>query len=150
MDMHDVRAAGGEIEHLIDAARDALTDEMVGRLAETMSSGLSLLDRLERGGADRMIALLERLDGSGSLQKLCDSLPALVERMSRIEATLAAIDAAAQRASRLPPSRGGLRATLDLLRDPQFQDALRFLREVGKALRETTQVPPPQVPQNVR
>lgn len=145
MDSQDVRAAGGGIGHLVDAARDALTDEMVGRLAETMSRGLSLLDRLERGGAERVIALLERLESAGALQELCDALPDLVERISRIQATLEAIDAAAQRASRLPPSRGGLGGLWTLVREPEFQDALRFLQALGTELRDAR-----QVPQNVR
>jgi len=132
------REPGGEIGHLVDAARDALSDEMVGRLSATMTDAIALLDRLTRGGADRLIDLaeqFERLERSGALQKLSDSLPALVEGVSRIQPLLDAIDAAARRTGAQPASRGGLRALLALVREPQFQDTMRFLLAVGEELR---------------
>ncbi|MCD6734543.1 MAG: hypothetical protein LT103_13230 [Burkholderiaceae bacterium] len=131
----------GDLQRLVKLARvygsaeDAVTDEMVGRLSETVGHGLSLLDRFARGGADRVIGILERLESSGALQKLSDTLPDLAERMSRIQAMLAAIESAALRTSRMPPSRGGLGGMWELMRDPEAQDTLRFLLAVGKELR---------------
>lgn len=147
MDTQDMasRALDGEIVHLVDAARDALSDEMVGRLADTMAGGIALLDRFTRGGADRLIELGRQLDGlerSGALQKFFDSLPALVEGVSRIQAMLDAIDAAAERTSALPASPGGVRPLLQLVREPGFQDTMRFLLAVGEELRGTPGVPP--------
>lgn len=131
----------GDLQRLVKLARvygsaeDALTDEMVGRLTETVGNGLSLLDRFARGGADRVIGILERLESSGALQKLAETLPDLVERMTRVQAMLAAIESAAQRTSRLPPARGGLGGMWALMREPEAQDTLRFLLAVGKELR---------------
>src|SRR5690606_19932249 len=91
----------GDLQRLVKLARvygsaeDALTDEMVGRLTETVGNGLSLLDRFARGGADRVIGILERLESSGALQKLSEALPDLADRMGRIQAMLAAIESAA-------------------------------------------------------
>lgn len=140
MDMQGTapRETDGEIGHLVDAARDALSDEMVGRLSATMTDAIALFDRLTRGGAERLIGLaeqVERLERSGALQKLSDSLPALVEGVSRIQPLLDAIDAAAARTSALPASPGGLRALLALVREPEFQDTMRFLLAVGEELR---------------
>jgi hypothetical protein len=137
----------GDLQRLVKLARvygsaeDAVTDEMVGRLSETVGNGLSLLDRFARGGADRVIGILERLESSGALQKLSDTLPDLAERMSRIQSMLAAIESAALRTSRMPPSRGGLGGMWELMRDPEAQDTLRFLLAVGKELRGAL-VPP--------
>ncbi len=128
----------GEIRHLVDAARDALSDEMVGRLSDTVASGISLLDRFTRGGADRLVELvqqLDRLEQSGTLQKLVDSLPTLVEGVARLQVLLDAIDAAAKRTSGQPASPGGVRAALALAREPEFQDTMRFLLAVGEELR---------------
>ncbi|MCD6681217.1 MAG: hypothetical protein LT102_11280 [Burkholderiaceae bacterium] len=136
--------ADGETRHLVDAARDALSDEMVGRLSETVASGISLLDRFTRGGADRVVELvqqLDRLEQSGTLQKLVDSLPALVEGVGRLQVLLDAIDAAARRTSDLPASAGGVRAALALVRDPEFQDTMRFLLAVGEELHRARSAP---------
>ena len=131
----------GDLQRIVKLARvygsaeDAVTDEMVGRLSETVGNGLSLLDRFARGGADRVIAILERLESSGALQKLSETLPDLAERMSRVQTMLAAIESAAHRTSQLPPSRGGVGGLWTLMRDPETQDTLRFLLAVGKELR---------------
>lgn len=45
------RALDGEIERLVAAAGDALTDEMVGRLAGTAADAAELMDQIAR--ADR-------------------------------------------------------------------------------------------------
>lgn len=58
----------GDLDRLVKLARvygsaeDALTDEMVGRLTETVGNGLSLLDRASRGGAEHVVKMLEGLD----------------------------------------------------------------------------------------
>ena len=46
----------GDLERLVQLARiygsmqDAMTEEMVGRLSETVGAGITLLDRFNRGG----------------------------------------------------------------------------------------------------
>ena len=131
----------GDLNRLVKLARvygsaeDALTDEMVGRLTETVSNGLSLLDRFSRGGADRIIAILEGLESSGALQQLSDAVPKLTERLARIQGMLAAIETAAAATRQLPPSRGGVGGLWQLMREPDAQDTLRFLLAVGKEMR---------------
>ncbi|MDT3680525.1 MAG: hypothetical protein ROZ64_17015 [Burkholderiaceae bacterium] len=145
MDAQQTMSQGdGEIRHLVDAARDALSDEMVGRLSDTVANGISLLDRFTRGGADRLVELvqqLDRLERSGGVQKLVDSLPTLVEGVARLQVLLDAVDAAAKRTSELPASAGGVRAALALVREPQFQDTMRFLLAVGEELRRARGAP---------
>lgn len=124
-----------KLARVYGSAEDALTDEMVGRLTETVGNGLSLLDRFARGGADRVIGILESLDRSGALQQFSDTLPRLTERLARMQDMLGAIEAAASATRRLPPSRGGVGGLWQLMRDPDSQDTLRFLLAVGKELR---------------
>lgn len=123
------------LARLYSSAQDALTDEMVSRLAETMGNGLSLLDRFSRGGADNVVRMLESLQASGALERLSTMLPQLIERLSMVQDLLQSIDdaAAASRAAR--PSPGGLGGLWQMLRDPEAQDTLRFLLAVGKQLR---------------
>ena len=131
----------GDLERLSHLARvyssaqDALTDEMVSRLAETMGNGLSLLDRFSRGGADNVVRMLESLQASGALERLSTMLPQLIERLSMVQDLLQSIDdaAAASRAAR--PSPGGIGGLWQMLRDPETQDTLRFLLAVGRQLR---------------
>ncbi|KAB2870439.1 MAG: hypothetical protein F9K36_15255, partial [Burkholderiaceae bacterium] len=62
----------GDLNRLVKLARvygsaeDALTDEMIGRLTETVGNGLSLLDRASRGGAEQVVTMLEKLHDSGA------------------------------------------------------------------------------------
>jgi hypothetical protein len=133
----------GDLQRLVKLARvygsaeDALTDEMVGRLTETVGNGLSLLDRFARGGAERVIGILERLESSGALQQLSDAVPRLTERLTRMQDMLAAVESAAAATRELPPSRGGVGGLWQIMRDPDTQDTLRFLLVVGKELRRS-------------
>jgi uncharacterized protein YjgD (DUF1641 family) len=135
----------GDLDRLAKVARvyasaeDALTDEMVGRLAETMAEGMSLLDRLSRGGAGRMIEMMARLESSGALERIAQSLPRLLERMEMFEAMLSALDRASAAAEKAPRSAGGFGGLWSLLRDPDNQDALRFLIGLGKEMRAGAQ-----------
>jgi uncharacterized protein YjgD (DUF1641 family) len=135
----------GDLDRLAKVARvyasaeDALTDEMIGRLAETMAEGMSLLDRLSRGGAGRMIEMMARLESSGALERIAQSLPRLLERMEMFEAMLSALDRASAAAEKAPRSAGGFGGLWSLLRDPDNQDALRFLIGLGKEMRAGAQ-----------
>ncbi|MEZ5651178.1 MAG: hypothetical protein R3E87_11590 [Burkholderiaceae bacterium] len=133
--------ADGDLDRLVQLARvygsaqDALTDEMVSRLAETMAEGLSLLDRLNRGGAGRLIEMLARLEASGALERIAESLPRLLDRMDMLEGMLGAFETAATDTARQPRSSGGAGGLWALMRDPENQDSLRFLINLGKELR---------------
>ncbi|HET7260855.1 MAG TPA: DUF1641 domain-containing protein [Casimicrobiaceae bacterium] len=125
-----------QLARVYSSAQDALTDEMVGRMAETIGNGLLLLDRASRGGADRVITMLESLNASGALERLAATLPQLLERLGMVQSLLQAVDDAAAASRAAQPSTGGFGGLWRLLRDPESQDTLRFLLDVGKKLRQ--------------
>ncbi len=126
------------LARLYASAEDALTDDMVHRLADTAAEGLSLLDRLNRGGAGRMVEMLARMEASGSLKRIADALPRLLERLELLESLLHAIEGAGAASAKAPKSAGGVGGLWSLVREPESQDALRYLIEVGKSVRSAT------------
>lgn len=116
------------------AAQDALTDEMIGRIAATLGDSMVVLDRFHRGGGMRVIEALERLESSGVLDRIAATLPRLADRLDMIEAMLGCIEQAAADSNRTASS-GGAGGLWNLLKDPQNQDALRFLLNLGKNMR---------------
>ena len=114
--------ANGDLERLVHlartdgAAQDAMTDEMVARLAETAAESLSLMDRLNRAGLDRLV---------GSIERLSDVL----------ERTMGALEAANAEMTARPPAGGGLGGLWALMRSPENQETLRFLLAFGRAFR---------------
>jgi len=115
--------ANGDLERLValartyGAAQDAMTDEMVTRLAGTMAESLSLMDRLNRAGLDRIVGSLERL---GVV----------------LEDTMRALDAAKRDAAGSPAS-GGLGGMWRLLSDAENQESLRFLLAFAREFRKS-------------
>lgn len=124
-----------QLARLYSSAQDALTDEMVSRLAETVGNGLSLLDRASRGGAENVVKILESLQASGALERLSTMLPQLIERLGMVQDLLQSIDDAAAASRAAQSSAGGFGGLWRLLRDSESQDTLRFLLAVGKQLR---------------
>src|SRR5450759_520575 len=59
-----------EVERLIEAARDSMTDEMVSRLASTVSDGVELMDQVNRARLGRAIPALAELVNNGDLDRL--------------------------------------------------------------------------------
>lgn len=114
--------ANGDLDRLValartyGAAQDSLTDEMVGRLAETLSESLSLMDRLNRAGLDRLVGSIERL--------------AVV-----LEQTMGALDAAKRDVAAGPPAAGGLGGLWQMMRDRETQESLRFLLAFAREFR---------------
>jgi uncharacterized protein YjgD (DUF1641 family) len=114
--------ANGDLERLVHlartygAAQDAMTDEMVGRLAETVAESLSLIDRMHRAGLDRLVGNIERL---GVV----------------LEATMNAFEAA-KRDSAAQPAGGGIGGLWRLLGDPENQESLRFMLAFARAFRQ--------------
>ena len=125
-----------KLARVYGAAEDALTDDMIGRLTDTVGNGLSLLDRFSRGGAEHVVKMLENLQGSGALERIATMLPKLESRLSMVQETLESIDAAAAASSSVPASAGGFGGLWSMLRDPEAQDTLRFMLTVGKQLRK--------------
>lgn len=132
----------GDLDRLVKLARvygsaeDALSDEMIGRLTDTVGNGLSLLDRFSRGGAEHVVKMLENLQASGALERIATTLPRLESRLAMMQDTLASLEAAAAASRSAPKSAGGFGGLWGLLRDPEAQDTLRFMLDVGKQLRK--------------
>jgi Protein of unknown function (DUF1641) len=133
----------GDLERLVQlarlygAAQDALTEEMVGRLTETVTAGLTLLDRFNRGGADRLLQILERLDASGSLERAARVMPLLADRLEMLERMLHCVEEATHASDKQPPERGGVGGLWSLMKDPENQRSLRFLMILARQMRET-------------
>ncbi|MCL4746850.1 MAG: DUF1641 domain-containing protein [Burkholderiaceae bacterium] len=133
----------GDLDRLVKLARvygsaeDALSDEMVGRLTETIGNGLSLLDRASRGGAERIVAMLEHLEGSGALERLANSVPQLVERLGVVQNLLQSLEHAVNVSAQAPRASGGLSGLWQMMRDPDTQETLSFLLTIGKEMRKT-------------
>lgn len=106
----------GELASLVAAAQDALSDDMVSRLASALSEGITLLDRLTRNeGLMRLLQVLDRAECQYVLTSLADA----ISLMSRELATA-------------PPARGGITGLLKLAREPGTQEGLRALSLLGK------------------
>jgi uncharacterized protein YjgD (DUF1641 family) len=118
------------------SAEDALTDEMVGRMTDTVGQGLSLLDQVNRAGLERAIPAIAELVNSGALERIATLLPQLVDRLTTVQDVLQSIDAAAAASREAPPTGGGLGGLWHMMRDPETQDTLRFLLSIGKQMRK--------------
>ncbi len=125
-----------KLARVYGSAEDALSDEMVGRIAETAAEGLSLLDRLTRGGAFRMVEMLAQLESSGSLQRIAETLPRLAQKLDMLERMLHAFEAAASESATEPGPSGGLGGMWRLMADLGNQESLQYLVNVGKELRK--------------
>lgn len=107
-----------EMAQLVGAARDAMSDEIVGRLAGAMSEGLNLLDRLTRN--DGLMRLLQVLDEEESQQMLV-AMSVAIHRTSRDIAPTA-------------PAVGGVACMLRIFRDPGTLEGIRLLSVFGSHL----------------
>jgi uncharacterized protein YjgD (DUF1641 family) len=116
--MLDEAALGSLIEmiNLMAAAKDAMSDEIVTRVARTASEGMTLLDRLTRNeGLMRLLQVLDRPES----QYLLVSLSEAIGAMSRELATA-------------PPAKGGIVGLYRLARQPGTQEGLRALSLLGQ------------------
>ena len=113
------RIAG--LARLAGSAEDALSDDIVGRLARVGAEALALVDRLTRNGLGmRLLALVERVEGSHLPQHLVD-----------------AVESAGAQAAKAPAGKGGIGAALKLLSDAENQQALAYGLSILKALRKS-------------
>ena len=107
-----------EAERLLEGAGDALSDDIIARLAETSGELLCIADRLVRSeGLMRLLDLLER-------EHIVNSLVELGEA------------AAAAKASHAPSSGGGIGGMLKTMSDPDVQDALKFFATLFKEFKK--------------
>jgi hypothetical protein len=133
--------AAGDLERVADMARlvasaqDAMTDDMVNRLAGTFGDALTMMDRLTRCGLDRFIGVIEQLEANGALAKLADALPRLVAHAENVERILGCLDATVQAEKDAPRPVGGIGALWGIMRDPESVATLRFFMALGGRLR---------------
>ncbi len=105
-----------EMLNFVASAKDAMSDEIVARLARTMSEGMTLLDRITRNeGVMRLLQVLDRPETQYLLISLADALA----KMSRDLATA-------------PPAKGGLLGLVQLARTPGTQEGVRALSLLGQ------------------
>jgi len=110
-----------EIANLIGAARDAMSDEIVTRIAGTMSEGLNLLDRLTRNeGLMKLLQVLDRPDSQNLLIAFSE-----------------AINSTSQDIAAAPPAKGGLGCMMRVARDPGTQEGIRLLSMLGKYMSQS-------------
>jgi len=124
-----------KLARVYGSAEDALSDEMISRIAETAAEGMSLLDRLNRGGAGRLVELLAHLEASGDLHRIAEAIPRLVDRLDTLEGMLHGFEAAGEATEKGARAAGGFGGLWSMMRDPDNQDALRFLINLGKEMR---------------
>ncbi|MEW6119252.1 MAG: hypothetical protein AB1593_04095 [Pseudomonadota bacterium] len=110
-----------EVATLITAARDAMSDDIVSRVAGALSEGMTLLDRLTRN--EGLMSLLQVLDRQESQYFLV--------------ALSKAIHASSQEISAAPPAVGGIGCTLRVMRDPGILEGLRLMSLIGKHLSDS-------------
>jgi hypothetical protein len=105
-DLHQL----AELANLVTAARDAMSDDIVTRLAGAMSEGITLLDRLTRN--EGLIYLLQELDRPENQHFLVSMANAFTEASRELATT--------------PQAQGGLVCALRLARDPGVLEGLRW------------------------
>ncbi|MHB8622567.1 MAG: helical membrane plugin domain-containing protein [Sulfuricaulis sp.] len=116
----------GDLDRLISLARlvaaveDSLSDDIVNRLSLVATEMASLVDKLTRNeGFMRLIDILGREEVQCALVDIAESACA-----------------AKTEASGLPAPKGGIGGLWQLAKDPNTQDALRFMSLVSKQLRK--------------
>ncbi|MCG6968116.1 MAG: cytochrome P450 [Chromatiaceae bacterium] len=110
-----------ELSTLIAAARDALSDDIVSRLASAFSEGVTLLDRLTRN--EGLVHLLQELDRPENQRFLICLSNAFTE--------------ASKDLATAPPLNGGIAGLLRLVNDPGTQEGLRLVSMIGARLSDS-------------
>lgn len=124
-----------QLARVYHAAQDALTDEMVGRLSETIGEGISLLDRLNRSGMWRLVEVLEELESTGALQRIANGLPQLLDKLDMVTGMLSCLENAASR-SRGERVSGGIGSLWNIMTDEKTANSLKFLLSISEQMQE--------------
>ncbi len=124
-----------QLARVYHAAQDALTDEMIGRLAETFGEGMFLLDRVNRSGIWRLVEVIERLESTGALERIAKSLPQLLERLDMVAGLLTCLEDAASK-TKAQPAAGGIGSLWHIMTDEKSVRSLQFLLTMSEQLQE--------------
>jgi uncharacterized protein YjgD (DUF1641 family) len=115
----------GDLDRIVSLARvfggmeDALSDDMIGRLANIASETVSIIDRLHRDGlSSRLLRLLAEFEASGLAPKL-----------------IGAIDKARAEVASGPAPQGGFGGLISLMKRKDTQEAMQFGLALLNALR---------------
>ncbi len=113
-----------EFAQLVTSAQDAMNDDIVNRLASTLSEGMNMLDRVTRNQG--LLHMLREMDRPENQCFLVCMSNAFTEASRDLATT--------------PPTGGGIGGLLKLAMDPGTQEGLRLLALVAsrmsKGLRE--------------
>jgi hypothetical protein len=129
-----------QLARVYHAAQDALTDEMIGRMAETLGEGMSLLDRVNRSGFWRLVEVMERLESTGALERIATSLPQLLERLEMVTGMLNCLENAAKN-SKAQPAKGGIGSLWHIMTDEKTVNSLQFLLNMSEQMQENCAKP---------
>jgi hypothetical protein len=124
-----------QLARVYHAAQDALTDEMIGRIAETFGEGMSLLDRVNRSGFWRLVEVMERLESTGALERIASSLPQLLERLDMVAGMLTCLEDAASK-SKVQPASGGIGSLWNIMTDEKTVRSLQFLQNISEQMQD--------------
>lgn len=132
-----------QLLRLLGAAEDALTDDLVLRLAGLASHGMTLLDRLTRPESERYWEWAGRLSEGLTpdlLDRLLQQLPSLLDVLGRlqeagvVEDVVGAMERTRKDLASLPPPAGGLSGLWTLMKDAENQRTLQALLLFGRSV----------------
>ena len=104
---------------VLGSAGDALSDDIVGRLGEMANSMLILADRISRNeNLHKLLDLLERDYMVDMLTNMCEA-------------------AASAKASHDVQAKGGIIGLLNTMKDPEVQQALKFMSKFSAGFKNT-------------
>ncbi len=132
------------LARVIGSAQDALSDDIVARLAGVVSETVCLLDRITRSeGVQRLLNVLERDELVNFIDRCANNkgLMRMTELLEREEMQSALTDLleslcdAKRQTAEAPAPKGGIGGLLRIAKDPQTQEALQFVSAVGSRMR---------------
>jgi len=124
-----------QLARVYHAAQDALTDEMIGRIAETLGEGMSLLDRVNRSGFWRLVEVVERLESTGALERIAVTLPQVLERLDMLGGLLTCMEDATSKSNAQPVS-GGIGSLWRIMTDEKSVRSLQFMINMSEQMQE--------------
>ncbi len=167
-----------EAERIVESAGDALSDDIVGRLAEVAGDGLVLLDKVNNSQLEQALPTISRMVENGDLDRVANlarvmgaagdamsddivsrlaetggDLLCIADRLARSEGLLRLLDllerdhiinvlaefaeaTAAAKASHEPSSKGGVAGMMKTMSDPDVQDALKFFATLFREMKK--------------
>lgn len=138
-----------ELLRVWQSARDALSDDMIGRLSGIIGQSLDTLDRFNRSGIADTLPVISQFVASGDLQRVL-SLSRLVaaaedslsdDMVSRLTLVISEGLSVLDRLTR----NGALERVLTVLLNPDVQDVLvRFGEALANANKEFNTLPHPK------